>query len=135
MAARFFTALIVGAFLLGLLCTGVLGTETRLLFFWPGAVLLGAAAAGAALRWRWRLMFAPADVCLASVLLLAAYLVARQLTSPVTAHAREDLGQVLARQGRGDDAAAELELARSAYDRMGAASWVARVDALTGVRV
>jgi hypothetical protein len=30
-------------FLLALLITGVLGTETRLLFFWPGAALLGLA--------------------------------------------------------------------------------------------
>ncbi|WP_050024112.1 O-antigen ligase family protein [Verrucomicrobium sp. BvORR034] len=91
MAARFITAVIVGLFLLGLLLTGVLGTETRLLFYWPACVALGLAAVGASLRWRWRLKFAPADVCLASVLVLAAYFVGRQLTSPVVTHAREDL--------------------------------------------
>ncbi len=89
-------ALVVLLFVLGLLATGVLGTETRLLFFWPGCVLIGLAGLVAGLRWRWRLRFMPSDACLATALLLGVYLVARQLTSPVWAYAREDTFVLLA---------------------------------------
>jgi O-antigen ligase len=91
MGTRFLIAVVVALFLAGLLATGVLGTETRLLFFWPGAALMGLAAVVAAVRWRWRLSFVPSDLCLAAALVFAAYMVGRQLTSPVVAHAREDL--------------------------------------------
>jgi O-antigen ligase len=77
-------------FILALLVTGVLGTETRLLFFWPGAALLGVAGLLATLKWRLRVLFPPSDVCLASVLLFASYILGRALMSPVAAYARED---------------------------------------------
>jgi O-antigen ligase len=78
-------------FMGGLLAVGVLGTETRLLFYWPGAVLLGLAAVAAAVRWRWRVASLPSEVCLGMTLLAGGYFVYRQLTSPVTSWAREDL--------------------------------------------
>src|SRR5688572_22277744 len=77
-------------FLLALLITGVLGTETRLLFFWPGAILLGTAGLLATLRWRLRILFPPSDVCLAATLAFAAYMIGRAALSPVSAYARED---------------------------------------------
>jgi len=77
-------------FVLALLITGVLGTETRLLFFWPGAALLGVAGLLATLRWRLRILFPPSDVCLASALVLVSYILWRAVTSPVAAYARED---------------------------------------------
>jgi O-antigen ligase len=78
-------------FILALLITGVLGTETRLLFFWPGAALLGIAGLLATLKWRLRVMFPPSDVCLATVLLFSAYILGRAIMSPVAAYAREDV--------------------------------------------
>lgn len=78
-------------FILALLVTGVLGTETRLLFFWPGAALLGIAGLLATLQWRLRVLFQPSDVCLATVLLFTGYILSRALMSPVTAYAREDV--------------------------------------------
>jgi O-antigen ligase len=78
-------------FILALLVTGVLGTETRLLFFWPGAALLGTAGLLATMKWRLRVLFPPSDVCLASVLLFAAYILGRAILSPVAAYAREDV--------------------------------------------
>jgi len=78
-------------FLFALLAAGVLGTETRLLFFWPGAGLLGLAGLLAALRWRLRILFPPSDVCLGTVLLFAGYIAMRALMSPVAVYAREDL--------------------------------------------
>ncbi len=84
------TALAI-CFLSGFLITGLLGTETRLLFFWPGASLIGMAGVLAAVRWRWRVRNAPVEWCLASVLLLGGYLLLRQLNSPVLCWAREDL--------------------------------------------
>jgi O-antigen ligase len=77
-------------FLLALLISGVLGTETRLLFFWPGAILLGVAGLLATLRWRLRVFFPPSDLCLAAALLFAAYTIGRAVFSPVSAYARED---------------------------------------------
>ncbi|HSJ02793.1 MAG: O-antigen ligase family protein [Verrucomicrobium sp.] len=91
MVSRFLAFIVVALFLLGLLATGVLGTETRLLFFWPGCFLVGLSGLLAALRWRWRLRFIPSDLCLTSVLVFTAYMLVRQVTSPVEAHAREDL--------------------------------------------
>lgn len=81
---------------LGLLATGVLGTETRLLFFWPGCFLLGAAGLIAGARWKMRIHFSPNDGCLISMLVLVLYLVARAWWSPVWVYAREDLLIVLA---------------------------------------
>jgi O-antigen ligase len=78
-------------FILALLTTGVLGTETRLLFFWPGAALLGIAGLLATLKCRLRVLFLPSDVCLASVLMFYAYILGRALLSPVSAYAREDV--------------------------------------------
>lgn len=78
-------------FLLGLLIAGVLGTETRLLFFWPGAVLLGLAGLVASLRWRLRVLFPPSDLCLGAITLFVGYIVGRAVMSPVAAYAREDL--------------------------------------------
>lgn len=78
-------------FLLGLLIAGVLGTETRLLFFWPGAAVLGLAGLVATLKWRLRVLFPPSDLCLAAISLFACYIAARACFSPVAAYAREDL--------------------------------------------
>ncbi len=78
-------------FILALLITGVLGTETRLLFFWPGAALLGIAGLLATLKWRLRVLFPPSDVCLATFLLFSAYILGRAILSPVAAYAREDV--------------------------------------------
>jgi O-antigen ligase len=76
---------------LALLCVGVIATETRLLFYWPGALLLGCAGLVVALRWKMRIHFAPSDGCLLSVLVLVTYVAARCATSPVVSYAREDL--------------------------------------------
>lgn len=83
-------------FLTGVLVTGALGTETRLLFFWPGCALLGAAGVLAGLRWTWRMRSVPSDVCLAAALLFWAYFLTRQLTSPTTVWWREDFFILLA---------------------------------------
>lgn len=77
--------------LLGLLIAGVLGTETRLLFFWPGAAVLGLAGLVATLKWRLRVLFPPSDLCLGAVCLFTAYIAVRAGMSPVAAYAREDL--------------------------------------------
>ena len=82
--------------LLALVVTGVLGTETRLLFFWPGCALLGLAGLLAGLRWRIKVSFPPSDWCLASVFALALYLAGRAWLSPVVSLAREDLFVILA---------------------------------------
>lgn len=82
-------------FLLGLLVTGVLGTETRLLFFWPGCLLLGLAGLLAGLRWRLKVSFPPSDWCVASVMALALYLAGRAWVTPVASLAREDLFVIL----------------------------------------
>lgn len=82
-------------FVLGLLVTGVLGTETALLFFWPGCCLLGLAGLVAGGRWKMRIHFAPSDLCLGAVVLLTLYLAGRALLSPVMAYAREDLFMLL----------------------------------------
>ncbi len=80
---------------LGLLITGVLGTGTALLFYWPGCLLLGCAGLIAGVRWKMRIHFAPSDLCLGSAALLALYLVARAWWSPVAVYAREDIFVVL----------------------------------------
>ncbi len=77
--------------ILGLLVSGALGTETRLLFFWPGAVALGLAGGIAALKWRLKILFPPADKCLLLALIFLAYIAIRTVTSPVAYQAREDL--------------------------------------------
>lgn len=82
--------LILALFYLALLVTGMLGTETRLLFFWPGCLLLGVAGLLAAVRWRVRVSFPPSDLCLLSALLFALYIAARAWFSPVQDWARED---------------------------------------------
>jgi len=76
--------------ILGLLATGVLGTETRLLFFWPGCLLLGMAGLIAGTRWKMRIHFSPSDACLTSMLVFVSYLVARACWYPVEIYARED---------------------------------------------
>lgn len=83
-------------FLLGLFVTGLLGTETRLLFFWPGCALLGAAGLLAVLRWKLKVSFQPSDACLLTVLALAGYLGWRAWNSPVELYAREDGAVLLA---------------------------------------
>lgn len=82
--------LILVVFLLGLLATDVLGTETRMLFFWPGCGLMGLAGLLTTLRWRIRMPYAPNDLCLAVMLLAVVYGIGRALMSPVEAFARED---------------------------------------------
>lgn len=83
-------------FLLGLFVTGLLGTETRLLFFWPGCFLLGLAGLIAVLRWKLRVSFQPNDGCLLTVLMLAGYVGWRAWASPVEVYAREDAAVLLA---------------------------------------
>lgn len=83
-------------FLLGLFVTGLLGTETRLLFFWPGCLLLGLAGLTAVLRWKLRVSFQPGDWCLLTMLLLAGYVGWRAWTSPVEIYAREDAAVLMA---------------------------------------
>lgn len=83
-------------FLLGLFVTGLFGTETRLLLFWPGSALLGLAGVVAVLRWKLRVTFQPHDFCLLTVLLFAVYAGWRQWTSPVEVYAREDAVILLA---------------------------------------
>ena len=92
---RFIKVAVAVLFLAGLLLTGALGTETRLLFFWPGCVLLGTAATAGALRWRWRMRTMPTDACLAAALVFAGVFITREITSPVPTWAREDLYIVL----------------------------------------
>lgn len=77
-------------FLLGLFVTGLLGTETRLLLFWPGCALIGVAGLVAMLQWRLRVSFQPNDRCLLTVLALAGYVSWRAWVSPVEVYARED---------------------------------------------
>jgi len=87
-------ALIV--FLLALFVTGLFGTETRLLFFWPGCALLGVAGVLAVLRWKLRVASQPGDWCLLTVLACAGYFGWRAWASPVEVYAREDAGILLA---------------------------------------
>ena len=54
LVTKLIKAALACSFLMGFLLTGLLGTETRLLFFWPGAALIGTAGVLAAVRWRWR---------------------------------------------------------------------------------
>jgi tetratricopeptide (TPR) repeat protein len=83
-------------FLLGLFVTGLLGTETRLLFFWPGCALIGLAGLIAVLRWKLKVSFQPSDWCLLTVLALAGYVGWRAWVSPVEVYAREDGAMLLA---------------------------------------
>lgn len=83
-------------FLLGLFVTGLLGTETRLLFFWPGCALIGLAGVVAVLRWKLRVSFQPSDWCLLTMLALAGYVGWRAWVSPVEVYAREDGAILLA---------------------------------------
>lgn len=82
--------LILAVFLLGLLATGVLGTETRMLFFWPGCGLIGLAGLLTTLRWRIRMPYAPNDLCFGSMLVAVGYGLGRAMMSPVEVYARED---------------------------------------------
>jgi O-antigen ligase len=95
MLTQTFKALVAASFFLALLAVGALGTETRLLLFWPGCAVLGLAGLIAGMRWTWRIQHPPSDWCLLTGFLFAAYLVVRQMTSPVTIHAREDLFMLL----------------------------------------
>ena len=77
-------------FFAAVLLAGVLGTETRLLFFWPAGVLLGLAGILQVAGPRLRVPFPPSDACLGTALLAAAYFGGRAALSPVVDHARED---------------------------------------------
>lgn len=83
-------------FLLALFAAGLVGTETRMLFFWPEAAVIGLAGLVAVLRWRLKVTFQPSDGCLLSVLLLGAYVGMRAWASPVEVYAREDAAVLLA---------------------------------------
>lgn len=82
--------LILGVFGAALIVTGVLATETRMLFFWPGCLLMGLAALFLTVRWRVRVIFPPDEACLATTLLFTLYIAARAIVSPVELWARED---------------------------------------------
>ncbi|WP_395751575.1 O-antigen ligase family protein [Prosthecobacter sp.] len=88
--------LVLILFLLGLFVTGLLGTETRLLFFWPGCMLIGLAGVVAVLRWKLRVSFQPSDWCLLTMLAMAGYVGWRAWMSPVEVYAREDAAVLLA---------------------------------------
>lgn len=88
---RHLRALVIGIFLLGLLLVGMLGTETRLLFYWPACALLGVAALLTVVRGGWALRSPPSDGTMATALLFGGYVIVRCVTSPVAAWAREDL--------------------------------------------
>jgi O-antigen ligase len=88
--------LILTLFFVALFVAGMLGTETRLLFFWPACVLLGIAGAANVLRRKVRVSFQPSDLCLVTVLLAGAYLAGRAAMSPVVELAREDLVMICA---------------------------------------
>lgn len=83
-------------FNLALVITGALGTETRLLFFWPGVIAIGFAGLMAALKWRLKILFPPADKCLLMTLVCAIFMVGRAAFSPVVYQAREDVIILLA---------------------------------------
>src|SRR5687767_661423 len=96
MFTKILKVLVIALFTLGLMVTGVLGTGTQSLFFWPGCALLAVAGLVAGLRWRWRLKFMPSDACLATALVFGVYSLVRQFTSPVFAYAREDVVLLMA---------------------------------------
>jgi O-antigen ligase len=83
-------------FALALLVAGVLGTEPRLLFFWPTAFLLGIVGLLTALRGKVRLQSIPSDVCLGVATLSFGYFAIRAGLSPVADYAREDWVMVCA---------------------------------------
>lgn len=82
--------IVLALFILASLFAGVVGTETRLLFFWPTCLLLGLAGLAVAMGPRVRVPYPPNDICLGSALLVAGYFGIRALFSPVVEHARED---------------------------------------------
>lgn len=82
--------LILFVFALAVLAAGILGTETRLLFFWPAAVLLGVVGVLSGVRGRVRLSSIPSDVCLAVTAVTFGYFGLRAAFSPVADYARED---------------------------------------------
>src|SRR5262245_25402023 len=67
-------------FTTGFLAAGVLGTETRLLFYWPGATLMALGAVAATVKWRWRVASPPSEACLGAALLFASYFAGRAMT-------------------------------------------------------
>jgi hypothetical protein len=75
--------IVLTLFVLASLLAGVVGTETRLLFFWPTCLLLGLAGMGVVLGPRVRVPYPPSDICLGSALLVAGYFGIRALCSPV----------------------------------------------------
>jgi hypothetical protein len=91
MIAKISKAFIVALFFLGFIVTGVLGTETRLLFYWPAVLLFGLAAVLMLTAGGWKMRSVPADWCLAAALIFGLYIALRAFTSPVMVYAREDL--------------------------------------------
>lgn len=82
--------LILFLFALAVLAAGILGTETRLLFFWPTVLLLGVVGVLTVFRGRVRLPSIPSDVCLAMTIVTFGYFAIRAGLSPVADYARED---------------------------------------------
>ncbi len=82
--------LILFLFALAVLVAGILGTETRLLFFWPAALLLGVIGVLTVGRGKVRLHAIPSDVCLAVTTVTFGYFAVRAGLSPVADYARED---------------------------------------------
>lgn len=87
---QFFRILSFVFLVVGLLLGGVLGTETRLLLFWPSLVGIGLAGVFAILSRSWKMQSAPSQVLMGLMILCSGYLLVRSIFSPVAEYARED---------------------------------------------
>lgn len=89
-------AIIMFAFLGGLLLTGILGTSTSMTFVWPGYLMIGLAgilSIGALFK---HVSFSLPKWTTFSVILLVFYLLSRAADSPVAYFAREDAMMIIA---------------------------------------
>ncbi len=81
---------------LAMLSSTVLGVGTKLVFQYPGYIVLGIGSVLSLFAWRKRSKFLPGYFCLLTTLLFVAYIVMRGIFSPVDYFAREDIMLVLA---------------------------------------
>ena len=82
--------------LLGYAVLAVIGTRTAMVFQWPSYMLFGAAAVASLLLLGRRMKVTPGTLCLASTLMLTAYVVVRAAVSPVSYFGRMEIAMVLA---------------------------------------